>query len=76
MDRARAIERGVGVRNRRWKASFTLCPEHRVSLEGMLLKPNMVLSVEKFLSATSFGTGSSRGYRQLLETRGPLLFPV
>ena len=31
-------------RSRHWKACFMLCTKHRVSLEGMLLKPNMVLS--------------------------------
>ena len=43
MDGAHSIERCEEVSGRAWAAVFRTLREHRVRLEGMLLKPNMVV---------------------------------
>src|SRR5438067_9991362 len=44
MDGAHTIERHFEVTEQRLRSVFDTLAEHRVALEGMLLKPNMVLS--------------------------------
>ena len=69
MDGTHTIERYFEVTQQTLESVFHALYEHRVSLEGMLLKPNMVLSGKDCPQQASVQE-VAEGYCALLETRG------
>ena len=56
MDGTHTLERHFEVTEQTLRSVFNSLVEHRVALEGILLKPNMVLSGKE--STAGFGAGS------------------